>query len=79
MKWFFLTLAASVCVFAQKPATQMRIVALPGNSPVVTLRLVFTTGAARDPEDKPGLARLTAVLLVMALTLAWLRRPAKHI
>ena len=42
---------------------QMRTVALPGNSPVVTLRLVLTTGAAQDPPDKPGLARLTAEML----------------
>jgi zinc protease len=27
------------------------------------VRLVFTTGAAQDPEDKPGLARLTAEML----------------
>ena len=41
----------------------MRTVTLPGKSPVVTLRLVFTTGAAVDPEDKPGLADLTAAML----------------
>ncbi len=63
MKWVLLVQAVSLCVFAQARASQMRIVALPGNSPVVTLRLVFTTGAARDPEDKPGLARLTAEML----------------
>jgi len=63
MKWLLLMQAASLCVFAQTRASQMRIVALPGNSPVVTLRLVFTTGAARDPDDKPGLARLTAEML----------------
>jgi zinc protease len=48
----------SLCALAQ-----MRTVALPGSSPVVTLRLVFLTGAAQDPEDKPGLAHLTAEML----------------
>jgi zinc protease len=40
-----------------------RIVELPGTSPLVTIRLVFTTGAASDPADKPGLAHLTSKLL----------------
>jgi zinc protease len=42
---------------------QMRTVTLVGKSPVVTLRVVFTTGAAMDPDDKPGLAHLTAAML----------------
>jgi zinc protease len=42
---------------------QMRTVTLPGKSPVVTFRVVFTTGAAADPGDKPGLAHLTAAML----------------
>ncbi len=58
MKWFLLTQIFAACAFAQ-----MRTVALPGSSPVVTLRLVFTTGAAQDPDDKPGLARLTAEMV----------------
>ena len=41
----------------------MRTVALPGKSPLVTFRIVFTTGAAADPADKPGLAYLTAQML----------------
>lgn len=40
-----------------------RIVELPGKSPLITLRIVFTTGAASDPADKPGLAHLTAEML----------------
>jgi zinc protease len=40
-----------------------RVVELPGKSPLVTLRLVFTTGAASDPELSPGLAHLTAEML----------------
>jgi zinc protease len=42
---------------------QIRTVALPGNSPLVTFRIVFTTGSASDPPDKPGLAYLTASML----------------
>lgn len=61
MRWGILLLAAQalcLCGWAQ-----MRTVVLPDKSPVVTLRLVFTTGAAQDPPDKPGLARLTAEML----------------
>ena len=39
------------------------MVELPGKSPLVTIRFVFTTGAASDPADKPGLAHLTAEML----------------
>ena len=42
---------------------QPRVVELPGKSPLVTIRLVFTTGAVSDPADKPGLASLTAQML----------------
>ena len=42
---------------------QMRITQLPGKSPLITLRIVFTTGSADDPVDKPGLAYLTAHML----------------
>lgn len=42
---------------------QPRVVELPGKSPLVTIRFVFTTGAASDPSDKPGVARLTAEML----------------
>ena len=45
-------------------SAQMRVVAKPGKSPLVTFRIVFTTGAASDPADKPGLAYLTANMLV---------------
>lgn len=42
---------------------QMRVVALPGKSPLVTFRVVFTAGSAADPAEKPGLAYLTAMML----------------
>ena len=41
----------------------MDLVTLPAQSPLVTVRLVFRTGAAADPADKPGLAALTAEML----------------
>jgi len=44
-------------------AAQMRTVTLPGKSPLVNVRIVFTTGAMMDPGDKPGLAHLTAAML----------------
>ncbi len=53
-------------LFAMSAASLLaapRVVELPGKSPLVTIRLVFTTGAASDPADKPGLAHLTAELL----------------
>jgi zinc protease len=50
-----------------------RLVELPGKSPLVTIRLVFTTGAAFDPADRPGAANLTASLLASGGTkdLTW--------
>ncbi|MGQ9633722.1 MAG: M16 family metallopeptidase [Bryobacteraceae bacterium] len=44
-------------------AAQPRIVALPSDSPLITFRLVFQTGAALDPAGKEGLASLTAAML----------------
>ncbi len=52
---------------AQAPA-QTRVVALPGKSPLVNFRIVFLTGAAADPADKPGLASLTAAMLAQGGT-----------
>ncbi len=48
----------SASVFAQ-----IRTVALPDRSPIVNVRVVFTTGSFGDPEDKPGVADLTAAML----------------
>ena len=49
---------AAACATAQ-----MRTVTMPGKSPLVTFRIVFTTGSAADPADKPGLANLTAMMI----------------
>lgn len=57
MKWLgFFALTASALA-------QPRVVELPGKSPLVTIRLVFTTGAASNPADKPGVANLTAEMI----------------
>ena len=58
MRLLIATLLAASCALAQ-----IRTVALPGKSPLVTFRIVFTTGSASDPLDKPGLAYLTARML----------------
>ena len=52
----------ALCALAPLQA-QMRAVLLPSKSPLVNFRIVFTTGAASDPGDKPGLAYLTAQML----------------
>jgi zinc protease len=60
MKPARLTLAL---LLASTAAAQFRVVQFPSKSPLVTFRIVFTTGAAADPADKPGLAALTANLI----------------
>jgi zinc protease len=54
---------ATLLLLATAAAAQIRVVQFPGKSPLVTFRFVFTTGAAADPADKPGLAALTAMML----------------
>ena len=56
-------LTISLFLVACGAAAQIRTVALPGKSPLVTFRIVFTTGSAADPADKPGLAYLTAQMI----------------
>jgi zinc protease len=57
--------SASVCLLLLAAAAQaeIRMVALQGKSPLVSFRIVFLSGAAYDPPDKPGLANLTAAML----------------
>ena len=55
--------AAFVATAAVAAQAEPRVVELQGKSPLVTIRFVFTTGAASDPADKPGLASLTAQML----------------
>jgi len=53
----------SLFLLAACAPAEIRTVALPSKSPLVTFRLVFTTGSASDPAGKPGLAYLTAMML----------------
>jgi zinc protease len=50
-------------VLSAAASAQIRVVQLPSKSPLVTFRFVFTTGAASDPVEKPGLAALTALMI----------------
>ena len=56
-------LAALAFLMTATLGAQTKVVRLHSESPLVTLRVVFLTGAAADPEDKPGLASLTASIL----------------
>src|SRR6185295_9525271 len=44
-------------------AAKVESVLQPGTSPLVTFRILFTTGSAFDPAGKEGLAALTASML----------------
>ena len=50
-------------VISQLAGAAPRMVQLPDQSPLVTIRLVFTTGAASDPAGKYGAAHLTSLML----------------
>lgn len=52
------------------------LIAQPGKSPLITLRVVFQTGSASDPAGKEGLASLTAKMLAEGGTR---RQPYKKI
>jgi len=54
---------STLLLLAAAATAQIRTVPLPGKSPIVTFRIVFTTGAAADPAEKPGLAALTALMI----------------
>jgi zinc protease len=58
-----LNLALSAALSAVIVPAAPRVIELPGKSPLITIRLVFLTGAANDPADKPGLANLTGSFL----------------
>jgi zinc protease len=54
---------STLLLLATAATAQIRLVQLPSKSPLVSFRIVFTTGAAADPTEKPGLAGLTAMML----------------
>jgi zinc protease len=47
---------------------ETKVIGLPGKSPLVSLRIVFRTGSASDPADRPGLAAITASMLTQGGT-----------
>ncbi len=57
------TLAWLLLFAATWPGQGQQFIALPDQSPLVTVRAVFRTGAATDPKGKEGLAALTASML----------------
>jgi zinc protease len=63
MRRLFLYAALLATAALAAAQAEPRVMELQGKSPLVTIRFVFTTGAASDPADKPGLASLTAQML----------------
>ena len=61
-------LAVLLAFGAAQLAAQPKVVALPSQSPLVSFRIVFLTGAASDPADSPGAAALTASMLAQGGT-----------
>ncbi|MBZ5727062.1 MAG: insulinase family protein [Acidobacteriia bacterium] len=53
----------SLLLLVHPAAAQIRVLAHPGKSPLVTFRIVFTTGSAAEPRAQAGLAYLTARML----------------
>lgn len=58
-----LSVPAAFFIATAPISAQMRVMAQPNHSPLVTFRIVFTAGAAADPTGKPGLAYLTAQMI----------------
>jgi zinc protease len=60
-----LSLSLTGAAGAQLPATAsgIRVVDLPGESPLVAVRLMFDVGSIHDPKGKEGLAALTASMV----------------
>ncbi|MBI3683361.1 MAG: insulinase family protein [Acidobacteria bacterium] len=52
-----------VMALSAAPMIAESVIALPGKSPLVTLRLVFRTGSVADPKGKEGLASMTAAMI----------------
>jgi zinc protease len=58
-----LTGASAVASADQPAAGGIRVVALPTDSPLVAIRLMFDAGSIHDPKGKEGLAALTAAMV----------------
>jgi len=61
-------LAIALVLTAASAIAQMRVMALPSKSQLVTFRIVFLAGSAADPPNEPGAAYLTAMMLARAGT-----------
>jgi zinc protease len=59
---------AALALLPPAARAQIRLVDLPGKSPLINFRFVFETGSAHDPEGKEGAAYLTAQMLGQAGT-----------
>jgi zinc protease len=64
------TLAAcsGTAAFAAESPSSIELVTLPGESPLVTIRLLFDAGSIYDPPGKGGLASLTALMVSQGST-----------
>ena len=60
--------AALLFLLAASLHAETKLVERPGKSPLVTIRIVFLTGAAAEPADKAGVADLTASMLAQGGT-----------
>lgn len=54
---------AAPAPLAARPAADIATVLQPNRSPLVSIRILFQTGAASDPAGKEGVAALTAAML----------------
>ncbi len=59
----FLPLLFCLTLFAGLGRTAPETLTLPSESPLVSFRILFKTGAASDPKGKEGVASLTAAML----------------
>src|SRR5262245_61968314 len=53
----------ALLIGAAATSAQPEVVALPGKSPLIELRIAFRTGAVVDPAGKEGVAAFTAGML----------------
>jgi zinc protease len=61
-------LARTAAKMAAKKAPVIRTVKVPSSSPLVAIRLMFSTGSSDDPAGKEGLASLTASVVAQGGT-----------
>ncbi len=67
---FFQTYALAYTTNSMATKSSSAVVLQPNRSPLVTFRILFTTGAAFDPAGKEGVAALTAAMIAKGGTRA---------